>query len=453
MIKKVTEIPGPNSRALLARREQAVPRGPFNTAPIFIARAQGAWLEDVDGNTYLDFAGGLGCLNVGNSPASLVDAIKDQSDHFLHTCFHVTMHEPYIALAERLNQLTPGNFAKKTFFVNSGAEAVENAIKIARHYTGRRAVIAFEDAFHGRTLLGMTLTSKVQPYKLGFGPFATEVYRLPFAYRYRCTQDNCHCTYLCEGNTESAGLPCLENIELFFQRHVAANEVAAMIVEPILGEGGFIVPPRAFLQGLQALCQKHGIVFIADEVQTGMARTGTLFASEAFGLEPDILITAKSLAGGLPLASITGRAEMMDHPMVGGLGGTFGGNPLACRAALAALELIEKQQLCTRAQIIGAKLIDRFRSMQQQISLIGDVRGMGAMCAIELVTDRITKAPAKAATSEFTRRAYENGLITITAGTFGNCIRILSPLVITDQELDWGLNILEKILQDIDTKK
>jgi 4-aminobutyrate aminotransferase / (S)-3-amino-2-methylpropionate transaminase / 5-aminovalerate transaminase len=429
-----------------------VPRGPYNTAPIFIRSARGAILEDVDGNTYIDFAGGLGCLNVGNTAPKVVEAIKDQADDFLHTCFHVTMHEPYIELAERLNKLTPGNFSKKTFLVNSGAEAVENAVKIARSYTGRRAVIAFEDAFHGRTLLAMSLTSKVVPYKLGFGPFAPEIYRLPFAYCYRCPNAACSCIPFSEEQAKSGAaaagpLACIGSIEEFFQRHVAPSEVAAIIVEPILGEGGFVVPPSGFLKGLEAVCRKHGILLIADEVQTGMGRTGAMFASERYGIEPDILITAKSLAGGLPLASITGRSEIMDHPMAGGLGGTFGGNPLACRAALAAIDIIEEQDLCARARLIGSRLIERFGRMQEEIELIGDVRGLGAMCAIELVSDRVTKSPAKAEAEEFKRKACERGLITITAGTFGNCIRVLAPLVISDEELDEGLDILEESLK------
>jgi 4-aminobutyrate aminotransferase / (S)-3-amino-2-methylpropionate transaminase / 5-aminovalerate transaminase len=454
MIKKITEIPGPLSQALMERRHKAVPRGPYNTAPIFIHNARGAILEDVDGNTYIDFAGGLGCLIVGNTAPEVVTAIKDQADDYLHTCFHVTMNEPYVALAERLNRLVPGNFEKKTFFVNSGAEAVENAVKIARSYTGRRAVIAFEDAFHGRTLLALSLTSKVAPYKLGFGPFAPEVYRLPYAYCYRCPYSACQCAPLTgdqaiTSDTDALKLPCVGAIDEFFQRHVAPSEVAAIIVEPVLGEGGFVVPPGGFLKGLERICRKHGIVLIVDEVQTGMGRTGAIFASERYGIEPDILITAKSLAGGLPLGSITGRAEIMDHPIAGGLGGTFGGNPLACRAALAAIDIIEKQNLCERALDIGHRLIERFRRLYDEIELIGDVRGLGAMCAIELVKDRSTKEPAKAETEEFKKLACERGLITITAGTFGNCIRVLAPLVISDEELELGLDIMEESLKTV----
>jgi 4-aminobutyrate aminotransferase/(S)-3-amino-2-methylpropionate transaminase len=441
MIKRVTDIPGPRSLALLERRQTAVPRGPFNVAPVFVKSARGAIVEDVDGNTYVDFAGGLGCLNVGACAETVVEAIKEQAGEFTHTCFHVAMHEPYVELAERLNKLTPGQFPKKTFFANSGAEAVENAVKIARSYTGRPAVVAFEDAFHGRTLLALTLTSKVKPYKLGFGPFAPEVYRLPYAYCYRCPfgAEYPECETKC-------ARPALED---FFKRQVAAESVAAIIVEPVLGEGGFVVPPKEFLSELQRVCRAHGILLIADEVQTGIARTGTLFACEQFGLEPDMIVAAKSLGAGLPISSITGRAEVMDHPMVGGLGGTFGGNPLACRAALAVLDLIERENLCARAAEVGRKVLERFRLFQTKYEIVGDARGLGAMCALELVEDRRTKKPAKEATERFTRLALERGLITITAGTFGNVIRTLMPLVITDDELEFGLDVIEQTLEEI----
>jgi 4-aminobutyrate aminotransferase / (S)-3-amino-2-methylpropionate transaminase / 5-aminovalerate transaminase len=441
VIKRVTDIPGPRARALLERRGQAVPRGPFNVAPIFVKSARGAVVEDVDGNTYVDFAGGLGCLNVGACAPEVVEAVRGQAEEFTHTCFHVAMHEPYVELAERLNKLTPGDFPKKTFFANSGAEAVENAVKIARSFTGRPAVVAFEDAFHGRTLLALTLTSKVKPYKFGFGPFAPEVYRLPYAYCYRCPfgAEHPECETRC-------ARPALED---FFKRQVAAESVAAIIVEPVLGEGGFVVPPREFLSELQSVCRAHGILLIADEVQTGLARTGTLFACEQFGLEPDLIVAAKSLGAGLPISSITGRAEVMDHPMVGGLGGTFGGNPLACRAALAALDLIERENLCARAAEVGRKVLERFRLFQTKYEIVGDARGLGAMCALELVEDRRTKKPAKEATERFTRLALERGLITITAGTFGNVIRTLMPLVITDEELEFGLDVIGQTLEEI----
>ncbi|HEY1421865.1 MAG TPA: aspartate aminotransferase family protein, partial [Candidatus Acidoferrum sp.] len=331
-----TEVPGPKSKALVARREAAIPRGPQLVTPIFTAKAEGAWIEDVDGNRYLDFAGGIGCLNIGHRAPRVETAVKAQLEKFLHTCFGVTPYESYIALAEKLNSLAPMRGAKKTFFVNTGAEAVENAVKIARAHTKRPAVICFEDAFHGRTLLTMSLTSKTNPYKVGFGPFAPEIYRIPYA--------NCyHCSY---GLTyPSCKMTCAHHLEDTFKRVVAADQVAAIIAEPVLGEGGFVVPPMEFFPVIREICDKHGILFIADEVQSGIGRTGKMFAIEHYGVEPDLLITAKSLGGGLPIAAVTGRAEIMDSPIPGGLGSTFAGNPTSCVAGLAAIETIEKDGL------------------------------------------------------------------------------------------------------------
>jgi 4-aminobutyrate aminotransferase/(S)-3-amino-2-methylpropionate transaminase len=455
VIRQVTEIPGPRSRELMARRAMSVPRSAANIVPIFVRRATGAVIEDVDGNTYIDFAGGIGCLNVGSTPPEIVEAVQEQAAEFFHVSFAVAPYAPYIALAERLNQLTPGAFEKRTLLVNSGAEAVENAIKVARHYTGRPAVIAFEDAFHGRTLLGLSLTSKIAPYKAGFGPFAPEIYRLPFAYCYRCAYGGCEvgCRHLAGSNGNSANviqLPCVGGLENLFKRYVSADSVAAVIVEPILGEGGFVAPPRQFLQQVQEVCRAHGILLIADEVQTGIGRTGTLFACEQFGIEPDIILSAKSLGAGLPVAAVTGRAEIMDHPQVGGLGTTFGGNPLACRAALAALELIEREHLCNRARVIGERVMSFFRELQKRHTLIGDVRGLGAMVGVELVKDRGTKEPAKTEAERFTRLACERGLMVITAGTFGNVIRTLMPLVITDEQLDAAFEIMAGIVEELD---
>ena len=330
-----TAIPGPKSKALSERRAKAVPRGLSHGTPIYVAKAEGAWLEDVDGNRYLDFAGGIGCLNVGHRQEAVVEAVKDQLDRFLHTCVQVTPYESYVRLAERMNEVTPGKFAKKTIFVNSGAEAVENAVKIARAYTKRPGIIAFEDAFHGRTMMTLALTSKTHPYKAGFAPFPGEVYRVPFAYCYRCSYNMKY---------PSCDLYCARHLEDTFKRVVANEEVAAVIAEPVLGEGGFIAPPPDYFQVLIDLCHKHGILFIADEVQSGFGRTGALFASERYGIEPDLLVTAKSLGGGLPLAAVTGRAEIMDAPGPGGLGGTFAGNPLSCAAALAVLDLFERRE-------------------------------------------------------------------------------------------------------------
>jgi 4-aminobutyrate aminotransferase / (S)-3-amino-2-methylpropionate transaminase / 5-aminovalerate transaminase len=435
-----TEIPGPKSRALMARREAAIPRGAANATPVFAARADGAVIEDVDGNRYLDFAGGIGCLNIGHRSPPVLSAIREQLEKHLHLCFAVTPYEGYIAVAEKLNALTPGKFRKKTILLNSGAEAIENSIKIARAYTKRPAVICFEDAFHGRTLLTMSLTSKTHPYKAGFEPFASDIYRIPFAYPYR-------------GEKDATAETFAHYLEDAFKRSVAPESVAAVIAEPVLGEGGFIVPPREYFKLLQNICRKHGILFIADEVQSGFARTGKWFASEHFGIEPDLITMAKSLGGGMPIAAVTGRAEIMDAPGAGALGGTYCGHPASCAAALAAMETIEKEGLLRRSTAIGKHFEVRARGWQKKWSLIGEVRGLGGMCAIELVRDAETREPADSETKEIAKYCYEHGLITITAGTFNNVMRILVPLVISDEQFEEGLNVLEAALASVVERK
>jgi len=439
-----TPIPGPKSKALAERRAKALPRGLSHGTPIYVAKAQDAWLEDVDGNRYLDFAGGIGCLNVGHRRDEVVEAVKDQLDRYLHTCVQVTPYEGYIRLAERMNQITPGKFPKKTLFVNSGAEAVENAVKIARAYTKRPAIIAFEDAFHGRTMMTLALTSKTHPYKAGFAPFPGDVYRVPFAYCYRCSYSLKY---------PECDLYCARHLEDTFKRVVANEEVAAVIAEPVMGEGGFIAPPLDYFKLLVELCHKHGILFIADEVQSGFGRTGAMFASERYGIEPDLLVTAKSLGGGLPLAAVTGRAEVMDAPGPGGLGGTFAGNPLSCAAALAVLDLFEKENLLDRANRLGDHFQSRAHDWQRRWPIIGDVRGLGGMQAIELVQSQETKTPATEETKQITQYCYEHGLITITAGSYSNVIRVLVPLVATDAQIDEGLGILESALAAVCDKK
>lgn len=439
-----TEIPGPKSRALLARREAAIPRGPQLVTPIFAAKSEGAWIEDVDGNRYLDFAGGIGCLNIGHRHPLATKALHEQVDKFLHLCFGVTPYESYIALAEKLNALAPIGGPKKTMFINSGAEAVENAVKIARAYTKRPAVIAFEDAFHGRTLLTLTLTSKINPYKVGFAPFAPEVYRIPYAYCYRCSYSK---TY------PSCELFCAKYLEDTFRRVVAAESVAAIIAEPVLGEGGFVVPPKEFFPVLREICNRYGIVLIADEVQSGIGRTGKFFAIEHFGVEPDLITTAKSLGGGLPIGGVTGRAEIMDAAIPGGLGSTFAGNPAACVAALASIEAIEKEGLLARSTAIGKRFEERVQGWQKKWPLIGEVRTLGGMCAFELVRDRETREPAGPETKGLAHYAYEHGLITITAGTLGNVMRILVPLVVSDAQFDEGMDVLEAGLAHVIEKK
>lgn len=435
-----TKIPGPKSRALMARREAAVPRGPYHATPLFAAKAEGSMIEDVDGNRFIDFAGGIGCLNAGHRDPRTTSAIQEQLEKFMHLCFSVTPYEGYVAVAEKLNALTPGQFPKKTFIVSTGAEAVENAVKIARAYTKRPAVICFEDAFHGRTLLAMSLTSKTNPYKVGFAPFASEIYRIPFAYSYRAEK----------GATAESFAQHLENA---FKKVVAPESVAALIVEPVLGEGGFVVPPKDYFRILQGICKKHGIVFIADEVQSGIGRTGKWFASEHFGIEPDLIVTAKSLGGGMPIAAVTGRSEIMDAPIVGGLGSTFAGNPLSCAAALATFETIEKDGLLARSTAIGRRFEERAREWQRKWALIGEVRGLGGMCAIELVRNTETREPADAETKEIAHYCYEHGVITITAGTYNNIMRILVPLVISDEQLDEGLDVLESAIAHVAESK
>ena len=431
-----TEIPGPRSRALMKRREAAVPRGPAQAIPVFVERAEGASMEDVDGNRFLDFAGGIGCLNVGHRAPRVAAALREQLERHLHLCFAVTPYEGYIAVAEKLNSLAPGNFAKKTILVNTGAEAIENSVKIARAFTKRPAVVCFEDAFHGRTLLTMTLTSKTHPYKAGFQPFASDVYRIPYAYPYR-------------GENGASAESFAHHLEDAFKRAVAPESVAAVIAEPVLGEGGFVVPPRDYFRLLQQICLKHGILFIADEVQSGLGRTGKWFASEHFGIEPDLIATAKSLGGGMPIAAVTGRAEIMDAPGPGALGGTFCGHPLSCAAALAVIETIEKDGLLARSTAIGKRFEERARSWQKRWPLVGEVRGLGGMCAIELVRNPETREPADTETKEIAKYCYEHGLIMITAGTFNNVIRILVPLVVTDQQFDEGLAVLEAALASV----
>jgi 4-aminobutyrate aminotransferase/(S)-3-amino-2-methylpropionate transaminase len=441
--KLVTEIPGPKSREWFDRRAEAVPKGVASIHPIVTARASGAIVEDVDGNRLIDFATGISVLNVGHTAPEVVAAIQKQAELDTHTCFHVTASEPYIELAERLNELTPGDHAKKTMFANSGAEAVENAVKIARKTTGRSAVVTFDHAFHGRTLLAMSLTAKVMPYKQGFGPFAPEIYRLPFAYPYRCP---------CGGDTpEACAGACLDYARDEIHKHIGEENIAAVIMEPILGEGGFIVPAPGFVKGIAELCAANGIVFIADEIQSGMGRAGRWYAIEDEGVVPDLVTTAKSMGGGLPISAITGRAEMMDSSHVGGLGGTFGGNPVAAAAALAVIEKIDREDLLESSRRVGDTVMGRFGEFAGRYDRVGDVRGRGAMCAIELVSDRATKEPLAAdEINAIARRCLEAGVIVLSAGTYGNVLRLLPPLNIEPALLEDGLNVLDDAIGAVD---
>lgn len=438
-IHLATAIPGPRSIELQKQREANVPRGVGSVLPIFVRRASGAVIEDVDGNQLLDFTGGIGCENAGHCPPAVVDAVRRQAEQFFHTCFMVTPYEGYVRLAEELNRRTPGSFPKKTFLVSSGAEAVENAVKIARHYTRRTGIIAFEDAFHGRTQLAMSLTGKTKPYKAGFGPFAPEIYRTPFAYCYRCSYNR---TY------PECGLECARSLESVFKRHIESESVAAVIFEPVLGEGGFVAPPATWFPELAAICRRHGILIIADEIQTGFCRTGTMFACEQLDIEPDIIVSAKSIAGGLPLAAVTGRQEIMDSPGAGALGGTYGGNPIACAAALEILKEVDSG-LNERARWIGHIFESTTNGWGQRFPLIGDIRGLGAMRAIELVRNRDTKEPAEKETRQVLAECHRRGLVIISAGAFANVIRLLVPLTAPEDQLREGLRILEDALDEV----
>ncbi|MDF2682845.1 MAG: 4-aminobutyrate aminotransferase [Brevibacillus sp.] len=441
-IQLKTAVPGPKSQEMLVKKEANVPRGPSNTTPAFVAKAEGALLTDIDGNTFIDFAGAIGSINAGHCPPAVVEALKEQLDQYIHTCFHVMMYEPYVKLAEKLNQITPGDHAKKTFFLNSGAEAVENAVKIARKYTGRKAIISFERGFHGRTLLAMSLTSKVRPYKYEFGPFAPDTYKMTYPYYYRSPYD---------ASPEETDAEVLRRFEDFFLAEVAADNVAAIIMEPVQGEGGFVVPSKTFVQGVRAICDKYGILLIADEVQTGFGRTGKMFAMEHYDVVPDIITMSKSMGAGMPISAVTGRAEIMDAPNPGEIGGTYGGSPLGCVAALKVIEMMEQEGFLDRANKIGETILKRFEQFKQQFAEVGDARGLGAMCGIELVKDKATKEPNKELTAKIVQACYQNGLVLMSAGLYSNVIRILSPLVITDEQLEEGLNVLESVLTELCT--
>ncbi|WP_445160883.1 4-aminobutyrate--2-oxoglutarate transaminase [Mycobacterium sp. Dal123C01] len=436
----VTEIPGPLSLELNKRRSAAVSHGVGITLPVFVARAGGGIVEDVDGNRLIDLGSGIAVTTIGNSSPRVVDAVREQVAEFTHTCFMVTPYESYIAVAEQLNRITPGSGENRSVLFNSGAEAVENAIKIARSYTRKPAVVAFDHAYHGRTNMTMALTAKSMPYKSGFGPFAPEIYRAPMSYPYR--------DGLLDKELATDGELAAARAISVFDKQVGADNLAAVVIEPIQGEGGFIVPAEGFLPALLDWCRKNDVVFIADEVQSGFARTGAMFACEHDGVEPDLICTAKGIAGGLPLSAVTGRAEIMDAPHVSGLGGTFGGNPVACAAALASIETIEEDGLIERAQQIEHVITDILLRMQAGDDRIGDVRGRGAMIAIELVKSG-TSDPDAELTNKLATAAGAAGVIVLTCGMFGNIIRLLPPLTISDELLTEGLDVLRLLLADL----
>jgi 4-aminobutyrate aminotransferase/(S)-3-amino-2-methylpropionate transaminase len=425
-----TEIPGPRSREILERKERVVADALSVFLPVVIEEGRGATVTDVDGNTFLDFTGGVGCLNVGHSHPQVVAAAQEQLGRFSHTDFTIVPYEVYVTLAERLCELAPVRKPAKAGFFNAGAEAIENAIKFARAHTKRQAVIGFEGGFHGRTLLALSLTSKTHPYKAGLGPFAPEVYRVPFPNEYR-------------GPSADEALAALERALV---TQVAAENVAAIVIEPVQGEGGFVVAPAEFLQALRRLCDEHGIVLVVDEVQTGFGRTGRMWGIEHAGVEPDLVVLAKSVAAGLPLSAVIGKAEIMDAPGDSAIGGTYVGNPVAQAAALAVLDVFEEEDLAARAASIGETIRSRMLAWQERWDAIGDVRGLGAMLAIELVADRTTKEPAPDVASAVVEAAAERGLLLLKCGIYSNCIRVLTPLVISDSELDEALNAWEQAL-------
>ncbi|MEU9522133.1 4-aminobutyrate--2-oxoglutarate transaminase [Streptomyces sp. NPDC048224] len=434
----VTAIPGPKSQELQARRTAVVAQGVGSTLPVFVARAGGGVIEDVDGNRLIDFGSGIAVTSVGASAEAVVRKASAQLADFTHTCFMVTPYEGYVAVAEALAELTPGDHAKKSALFNSGAEAVENAVKIARAYTKRPAVVVFDHGYHGRTNLTMALTAKNMPYKHGFGPFAPEVYRVPVAYGYRWPT-----------GADNAGPEAAAQAIDQITKQVGAENVAAIIIEPVLGEGGFIEPAKGFLPAIREFASDNGIVFVADEIQSGFCRTGQWFACEDEGIVPDLITTAKGIAGGLPLSAVTGRAEIMDAAHSGGLGGTYGGNPVACAGALGAIETMKELDLNARAKNIEAVMKSRLAAMAEKFDIIGDVRGRGAMIAIELVEDRATKQPNPAATAALAKACHAEGLLVLTCGTYGNVLRFLPPLVIGDDLLNEGLDIIEQAFSAI----
>jgi 4-aminobutyrate aminotransferase/(S)-3-amino-2-methylpropionate transaminase len=425
-----TEIPGPRSRAIAEREKRVIAHPLLVHLPVFAERAENATITDVDGNVFIDFAGGVGVVNAGHGHPRIVDAVVEQAARFLHTDFTVVPYEPAVALAERLCALAPISGDTRAAFFNAGTEAVENAVKLARLHTGRPGVIAFEGAFHGRTLLSMTMTSKFHPYKTGMGPYAPEVYRAPYPDEYRGPD----------------AVEALARLERMFETHVAPEHIAAIVIEPQLGEGGFVPAPAAYIEGLRAICDSHGIVLVADEVQTGFGRTGRMFAMEHFGVEPDLMTVAKSIAAGLPLSGVIGRAEIMDGAHAGAIGGTYIGNPVAQAAALAVLDVFDEEDLVARGIVVGERIRERMLGWQRRWPAIGDVRGLGAMLAIELVRDPATKEPAPELARAVIDAALQRGLILLKAGVHANCIRVLCPLTIEEAVLDEALAVWEDAL-------
>lgn len=443
-IQLKTSLPGPKGLAALERRKNALPTGLAKSTDVVVKKAEGALVWDVDGNQLIDFAGGIGMINVGHRNEKVVNAIKEQLDKYIHTCTLVTTIEPYLELAELLNSVTPGNFPKKTLLANSGSEAVENAVNIAKYYTKRNAVLCFEGAYHGRTLLTLSLTSKYALFKKGFGSYVSDIYRIPAPNTYRGI----------EGMTEEQYVNhCIKKLDEAFISQVDADSLAAIIIEPVQGEGGFLPIPKAYLQKLREICDKHGIVFIADEIQCGAGRTGKLYAIEHTGVVPDMVVSAKSIGAGMPISAVTGKAEIMDAPHLGGVGGTYGGSPVACVAAIEAIKILNSPAFLQRVNEVGEIIRTTLEGWKEKYKLVGDVRGIGAMRLVEFVKDRDSKEPDADATLEIIRDAVAHGLIMIRAGLFSNCIRLLPPIVITDEQLKEGLQVLEDAIARAQAKR
>jgi 4-aminobutyrate aminotransferase/(S)-3-amino-2-methylpropionate transaminase len=443
-IQLKTSLPGPKGLAALERRKNALPTGLAKSTDVVVEKAEGALVWDVDGNQLIDFAGGIGMINVGHRNEKVVNAIKEQLDKYIHTCTLVTTIEPYLDLAELLNSVTPGDFPKKTLLANSGSEAVENAVNIAKYYTKRNAVLCFEGAYHGRTLLTLSLTSKYALFKKGFGSYVSDIYRIPAPNMYRGI----------EGMTEEQYVNhCIKKLDEAFISQVDADSLAAIIIEPVQGEGGFLPIPKAYLQKLRDICDKHGIVFIADEIQCGAGRTGKLYAIEHTGVIPDMVVSAKSIGAGMPISAVTGKAEIMDAPHLGGVGGTYGGSPVACVAAIEAIKILNSPAFLQRVNEVGEIIRTTLEGWKDKYKLVGDVRGIGAMRLVEFVKDRDSKEPDADATLEIIRDAVAHGLIMIRAGLFSNCIRLLPPIVITDEQLIEGLEVLEDAIARAQAKR
>jgi len=436
--KIVTEkLPGEKSGFLLEKRKKYVARGVSTGIEVFIEEAKGALMKDVDGNIFLDFAAAIGVQNIGHCDRDVVESIKAQADKYIHPCFHVAMYQPYVELSETLACITPGKYPKKVMLANSGAEAVENAVKISRKYTRKTGIISLETAFHGRTYMAMTLTSKVKPYKNGFGPFATDTYKIPSAYCYRCPLG---CKY------PDCGIACAEKFRTLLKGEMPPDTVAALIAEPVQGEGGFIVFPKEYLQALQSICRENGILFIVDEVQSGFARTGKMFASEHFNLEPDMMTLSKAIAAGVPLSAVVGREEIMDSTNPGEIGGTYGGSPLACVSSLAVIRKMKAENFPAKAERIGKIIRERLTEMAEKYEVIGDVRCLGAMAGVEFVKDRRTKEPYGAFVNKIISYSYRKGVIFLGAGIFSNVLRLLPPLVMSEEQVRFGMDVLEEAI-------